>query len=352
MTSLLVNLRSYRPREGREYLENFITEAFRWIVSKTPSLEEEFLTLVNKRLGHEKSVEVGEHELTWHTQFGLGSKRPDMVSENSNNLLIFEHKIWSDSNKKQVATYKKLAEEHYPFHQNTVVLIVPSRGGFQPSADACLCWHEIYTTMDFVLDTKDLNEVEKAYISDFLELMDHEGIGPPAPISQVALRYFSDTAELPNSLSQMYTQIAHERWARELQGYEIVEKGSKWGRVGFYFHRNNSPLKWSPAIAVCTLLDGNDHCQKARVIDEPLKLQIIFGFSPHLHNTYQTLHEYKEFTKFLEALSAKFGASPYNHLEDKKTKCKNKYHPLLIEWPLIEILTSTKTLEDQVNAVR
>ncbi len=352
MSSLLVNLRSYRPRDGRDSLENFITEAFRWIISKTPPLEKEILSLVKEKIGHEESIELGEQEMGWHTQFGLGSKRPDMVADNENALLIFEHKIWSDSNERQIQTYKDLAEKHYPFRQNAVILIVPSSGGFQQTADACLCWHEIYTKMETILGTNDLSEVEEAYISDFLELMDHEGIGPPAPVSQIALRYFSDTAELPNNLSRLYAQITHEPWTRELPGYDIVEKGSKWGRVGFYLHRNNSPLKWSPAIAVCTLLDGRDHCQKERVLLEPLKLQIIFSFSPHLHNTYAALPEYKVFTEFLENYATKNGANFYNHLEDRKTKCKNKYHPLCIEWPLKEILKNTKTLEDQVNAAR
>ena len=42
-TGLLESLRKYRPREGKDPLENFITEAFAWILNNYSDFAEFFI---------------------------------------------------------------------------------------------------------------------------------------------------------------------------------------------------------------------------------------------------------------------------------------------------------------------
>lgn len=48
--SLLVRLRSYRPREGRDSLEDFVTEAFCWLLRQSEEFSKYFLKEIIQRL--------------------------------------------------------------------------------------------------------------------------------------------------------------------------------------------------------------------------------------------------------------------------------------------------------------
>jgi hypothetical protein len=51
-TGLLESLRKYRPREGKDPLENFITEAFSWILNNHLYFSEFFLIEIMKKNRH------------------------------------------------------------------------------------------------------------------------------------------------------------------------------------------------------------------------------------------------------------------------------------------------------------
>src|SRR5690554_7328012 len=47
---LLVRLSSYRPREGRNSLEDFVTEAFAWLLQTNDDFQSAFLQLIAEKL--------------------------------------------------------------------------------------------------------------------------------------------------------------------------------------------------------------------------------------------------------------------------------------------------------------
>lgn len=349
--SLLINLRSYRPREGRDSLENFVTEVFRWLLDTIPAAGEAVVELINSRLINRVPFGIAGQSIHWQSQFSLGVDRPDMVARWSDSLIVFEHKVWSTSYAYQVAKYKKLASEQFPNHQVAVVLIVPTPGEFQNAADVCLCWYDVYRCIEGCVNSGGIGELEKNYINEFLALLKYEGIGPPTPVSQAAIRYYPEASQLPNQLDELYRQLIHRPWVHGLSGYSLETNGSRWGRIGFYWSRTGSVLKWSPAIALCTVINGSDHCLTERMKSQPLKLQIIFSFSKEVHQEYRASNMYEAFKIHLQSLAGQTGATFYDHLVDKSSKDINFYHPLYLEWSLADILQGAETLDQQIENV-
>lgn len=351
---LLINLRSYRPREDRDSLENFVTEVFRWLLENIQGFSGDFLDLVNLRLGQERELEWSDGPVVWQSQFSLGTKRPDMVAAAGSNLLVFEHKVWSPASSQQLANYRKLAAKDYPQHDTRVVQIVPHPAEFRPEADCCLCWSDVYSCVEGLLHRGELSDFEIAYLKDFLELLDFEGLGPPSPVNIVGLRYFNEAANVEQQLQKLYTALLQGGRLRDLSGYEQAIGYSQWGRVGILWNRRDAHEKWAPAIGLCTVINGKDHCITHRMTgNDPLKLQVILSFSKSLHRARRALvTEYGQLKNKMAQLAGKYGWNFYDHLEDSSATSRNAYHQLYLEAPLHEIFRGTKDFESQLNAIR
>lgn len=78
--SLLVSVSSYRPRPGRESIEDFITEAFAWLLRSREELQQELVEEIDSRMRSEKNEALDFPDTTqWSTQVSLSKSCPDMV---------------------------------------------------------------------------------------------------------------------------------------------------------------------------------------------------------------------------------------------------------------------------------
>ena len=100
MESLLVNLRKYRPRVGSDPLENFITEAFAWLLRSNREALNALLDCINKQLT--LPIDLSESDVYISTQENFANKFPDLVISWEECTLVFEHKVHSELHKNQL----------------------------------------------------------------------------------------------------------------------------------------------------------------------------------------------------------------------------------------------------------
>lgn len=341
--SLLVSLRRYRPKAGRDSLENFVTEAFCWLLRASPDMTTSLLEAVNERLPEDRRLSLPEEAVQWFTQHPLGGTRPDMVATWEGGFLVFEHKVWAALDDGQVITYRELAREHHPEATRRIVVITANAAQHSREADVCMCWHEIYKLLEQVREAA-ADELERARLQDFLALLAHEGLAPPAPISHQALRYYAVTRDLPGQLQKAFASLAKKPWLMP-DGYACEFQSMRYGRVGLEFTRTEGKLNWAPGIFLGCVLDGGDHGISHRVADA-LKLQLILDFNRPVHRAYPQMASYRGLCEDLAAAASGSRWEFYNHLDDRIAS-HNAYHPLYLETPLLELLRGTLDTDEQ-----
>lgn len=341
--SLLVSLRQYRPREGRDSLENFVTEVFAWLLRNGGGTRKALLTLLRDAMPEGQTFDLPREneEIEWSTQARLGSRRPDMQATWPGIVLIFEHKVWSGLGDGQIMRYRELAQEAFPDAAVRVVTITGSRHQQSKEADACLCWSDIYDTLEQYLGEEE-EATERFHIESFLALLKHEGLQPAAPMAHEAILYFPTAGKLPQQLEQAITPLAARDWPVN-EKYQAVMKRLRWGRLGIELHTTNAKRKWSPGIFIGCVIEGSDHSISHR-IEDSIKLQIILDFSDGLRAHYPYMDSYSVLKSTLVDVTQNSRWTFYDHSKERHA---NTYHPLYLETPLLEILRGSKTMEEQ-----
>ena len=253
-TSLLSSLRKYSPREKTDPLENFLTEAFAWLLNNHTDFGGYFIDQISSRISID-SIKDGNGE--WETQCNFDGVFPDMVYTWRNSALVFEHKTWSSLHKNQLQNYRDYASEN--FSESWIVLITANKQQHSQSPDLALCWDEVYQIIKYWISS---NESASFIFEDFLGLLKEEGMGPPAPISHESILYYFTAKKLENSVIQLMQRVENSGWIPDVNRNEVSLHVSRkdgkafkeqWGRVGFNY------FSWKPALFVGIMLDGKDH---------------------------------------------------------------------------------------------
>lgn len=197
-------LRRYSLKENRDPLENFITEGFAWILNNYPDFGEFFLQNLEEKLkerGREWSI--GNYDCEWLTQENFDGKFPDMVCHfnGENKAIIFEHKTWRRLHENQLANYKEYAKRN--FDEYRIVLITATQQQHEQDSDLPLCWSDIYNLISD-WEKRDNNEL---LFRDFQQLLKSVGLGPPAPISHTSIRYYYETRDLKENISDLMERV-------------------------------------------------------------------------------------------------------------------------------------------------
>ena len=355
-TGLFEALRRYSPRENRDPLENFITEGFAWILNEDSVFEEFFLKYLEEKL----NWSIGNYDCKWRTQENFGGKYPDMVCHlnNEDKAIIFEHKtLGRDLDEHQLANYKKYAKKNFDDYR--IVLITATSQQHEQDPDLALCWSDIYNLISD-WEKSDNNEF---LIKDFQQLLKSVGLGPPAPISHTSIRYYYETSDLKKNIKNL-TERVKGREEQKKKWKEIIKenynlsipilqgKDDYYGRIGLHLLslKGHNPDLGPGGIFVGILLDGEDH--KTEPID-PVKgpdFCLIISFSKSLHGFYYREENYKKLVeellpKKVEQLND--GWQFYDHLKDFEAPKKNKYHPIHIRKPMLDVFCGTESCEDQ-----
>ena len=332
-------LRRYSPREGNDPLENFITEGFAWLLNKYPDFSELFLQYLGERL----QLNVNRYDYKWNTQVNFDGKRPDMVYRWDNKAIVFEHKTWDQLGKDQLKNYRKYANQ--TFQDSHIVLITATRQQHKQNPDLALCWSDIY---NLISCWEQKTNIDIPFLlKDFQNLLKGNGLGPPAPVSHAAIRSYYEVKDMEQSLEELIKRVQErgkqeEEWKRMIKKDYLLEKDSRWGRMGISLLDG-----WYPDVLVGILLNGTDHRTEPIDYAKGPDFCLILGFDKPLHDTYSTNEHY---LKLLCNVQQKLndgwnGWKFYNHLEEVERP--NRYHPIHIRKSLLDVFAGTESYEEQ-----
>lgn len=258
-TGLFEALRKYSPREGKDPLENFITEGFAWLLNKYSEFGEFFLRRLEKKL----QLDVNKYDCKWSTQVNFDGKRPDMVYRWENKAIVFEHKTWNRLDENQIKNYREYSQRE--FDDSRIVLITATRQQHEQDPDLPLCWSDIY---ELISDWEQETNSDILFLfKDFQKLLKNEGLGPPAPVSHAAIRFYHEARDMKQNLEELVKRVQErgkneKKWQRMIrEDYPLrnLKKSSQWGRMGISLW---DECDWYPGVFVGILLDGRDHCTK------------------------------------------------------------------------------------------
>lgn len=346
MDSLFVNLRKYRPRENTDPLENFVTEAFAWLLRRNTELNQCFVEKIANTLAEtNKAFTPPSEDISWSTQENYNGFFPDMEAKWPGMTLVFEHKVWSPLHPNQLQRYR---DYHESKNEYRMILITGTRSQHDQNPDLALCWQDIYEWIDDFLTDNALGDMEWV-VRDFLKLLKAEGLGPPAPISHNAIWHYQEAAKLPGRLGHLISRVAAHSWPVKA-GYKSHIR-NKEGLIGIQFSRVSleSPgSSWTPGIFIGFILDGSDHCVWPRMKDG-LNMCLKISFSQKYHNVYPKMPEYQQLVRELAEKAKKSSHSwtHYHHYEEAEAKSRNDWHPLYLEYSMLELFKGTAKAEEQ-----
>jgi hypothetical protein len=249
-TGLLESLKKYRLREGRDSLENFITEAFAWILKNHPDFSEYFLDRIMEN-PNMLLPEIDKKNCKWFTEYLLDKPslnmvfRLDMVCLSNNNAIVFEHKVNANLSHNQLQKYKDSAANK--FGDSKVVLITAQSSQHSQDPDLALCWYDIYNLIDDWLQ-KNTDTVAKFIFKDFLKLLKSENLDPGEPISHESIKLYDSLSndykkdiKIQKNIANLIKRVENEDWSLNIrEGYEkFIQQeiprykyGKRWGRMG------------------------------------------------------------------------------------------------------------------------
>jgi hypothetical protein len=342
---LLLRLRRYVPTEGRDPLEDFVTEAFGWLLSSQPALSDALLA----RLGLE---EEGGGPARWATQVRTRAGVIDMVCRTQGQVVVFEHKTYSSLHDDQLLRYRAWGDRQAG-GGCLVVLITPSARGASERADVHLTWAEVYALLEGAELGEDMGR------RMFLRLLREEGFGPPAPVSHESLLTYLPSATLEASLDALMERALELDWSRayelvgrprgEREPYRRPSRGApriKEGRVGVDLYRS-----WRPGVFLGVMLDGSDHkvepSQPSRGPDMCLVLDL--SNNPDFATGRQAYLASAGYLDMLERVLAD-ERSGYDVVDHLATHTRpNPWHVLHVRRPLSEVLAGTRTSDEQLT---
>ena len=351
MPGLFDALGRYSPGDGNDPLENFITEGFAWLLNKYPEFSEFFLRHLEKKLRKKaRQLNVNKYDCEWSTQVNFNGKRPDMVYRWENKAIVFEHKTWNRLDEYQIKNYRDYAECN--FDESRIVLITATRQQHEQDPDHALCWSDIYKLIsDWEQET---NGNIPFLLKDFQKFLKNRDLGPPAPASHAAIRYYCEARGMERNLEKLIKRVMErekreKEWRRMIRKDYNLRKDNRSGRMGISLWGKGGEDEWSPNIFVGVLLDGEGHYTEP--IDSAMgpDFCLILCFATHLHGTYKKNEHYRELLCNVQQKlnDESKGWEFYNHLEDRTVRNPNKWHPIHIRKPLLDVFAGTENYEEQ-----
>ncbi|MDE0226145.1 MAG: hypothetical protein OXP28_13585 [Gammaproteobacteria bacterium] len=331
-------------------VEDFITNAFCWLLSNTV-LGERFLKYLGS-LGSEgfKLPELDRDNLRWETQTqfprGHGHPvRPDMTCTDTNlrHGIVFEHKAWSELHDRQLENYRDY--RHGPFEKAPIVLITAHPGQHRQCPNLSLCWYQVYRWLKKQLEAEQ-DPVVEFVIRNFCTLLDRKGLGPMKSLRDEDLKNYFGVKQLLRDIPNTMRAVNGREWPGGVESRTVRER---WGRLGFDLRGN-----WKPGVFVGVMLDGRDHSTSPMCPNKGPDACVILSVDEELQPAIDN-YAYKRFVTELKSKKCDLpkGWKLYHHAEDGEAKGRRKgpnpWHPYHIRCSLLDVLDGAKTAEAQVD---
>jgi len=351
MESLLVNLRKYRPRDNSDPLENFVTEAFAWLLRNFEQAAHCYLNFLVQQ-NPDKAFDLPTEQYKVSTQEYFDGKYPDLVMKFDELVLVFEHKVWSSLHDDQMANYQNYAKKHFEHYRTVLLTAEPSQ--HTQDADFSITWAQVYRELELLKASTEEEQLEWA-LTEFLQLLKSENLMPPAPVSYAGMLHYQEAMKVDSALNGLITGAvknnwplsAKEQWPSEIN-WSVRAMKKRWGRLGLEFCLTNEKgdPKWSPGFFIGFLLDGSDHLVDDLLEEGPL-LTVIFDFNEAAQKQYPNLNSYSKLINELqqELLVSDSGWQLHNRLDSEHKV--NRWHPALLTYPMLTLFSGTSETEEQ-----
>ncbi|MGB3311513.1 MAG: hypothetical protein WA939_15160 [Nodosilinea sp.] len=349
--NLLTSLRKYRPRENQDPLENFVTEAFAWLLKNNKNFSDFFLKKILMRLPTYSGLNLqADFDCKWATQRNFGGIFPDMVAELSDGtLLVFEHKVWAQLHPGQLASYKQFSNANYS--KSYLILITASESQHIQQPDLALCWRDIHI---WIQEWIQVGEEKPEFIfQDFLNLLREEGLGPIAPVSYDAILSYFPARDFKEQVVDLIQQAEKRDWSLIDSRITVSGDIKKNGRVSYDMNGRVALLIFNdghPSLTTGFILNWEGYQMppllNARSPDFSIALRFL-----DFHDKYPDLQIYQRFVEILREKVSQLGDGWdfYDQLNDPNSTGKNIYFPIHIRKPMLELLRGTTTSEEQVD---
>lgn len=357
--SLLVALRSYRPRPNRDPLEDFVTEAFAWTLRSHPSLGDALLLEVDDKAEVSKS-RTGNGEWDWNTQVSLDSGIADMIVRGEHRTYVFEHKVWAEARAEQIDDYRRSIEA-----DEVVSILITGASwnyvGAEESGieapDVHMTWAEV---SEILADESDKVE-DDSRVEDFRSLLDHEGLGPRERLTEPDIRAVTRYQETVDNLVKLMRELQaqKENWAF---AYELLsdptgkkQPETRWSRNVPRFGRIalNLYSEYTPNINFGIIVDPDN------IQTELVERRLGPDVAVFLHIPYSNLSkkEYREiatsrpYAELRKRLNQNASGSWTVFAPRGTDPGVNRHHPIVLQRPLARVLRGTTSVDGQRSAV-
>lgn len=343
------DLYSFRPRGDLTPHENFLTEALVYVLRRDDDARDAWLRLMTGTVGpfHGALIQTRNAE---QTERGTNIY-PDVLvkfvdSAGSSKSVVIEHKWDAGCDLGQLAEYAGVIERRgeetgwlvfvgaYSAQLDTAAGF--TRDQFPLVTFRALSWLDIYCTLDILED-------KSRCLTELLEFMMLEGLGPAQPLTtETMLAYIAGQRFLPQ-LTEYANKLRQGRsWTclppRYLDNCPVQRA---YGRIAIVFGNQH----WAPAITAGFLFDNNDHAvpftDPKHGIDIFLRIEATPKTNP-------------DPTAVLTALAAKRPAlekmgAVVRLLKDKENG--NRHTLLIAQYSLATVLVENPTETAQLDAI-
>ncbi|MFP8846131.1 hypothetical protein ACLILW_20985 [Shewanella baltica] len=354
--SLLVNISKYAASHKTSPIENFVTEAFAWLLKNDGSVRQAINHLLQ-----EKAVLKGlaidsmaESEYV-DTQVNFNGKFPDMLWESIDRdfCVIFEHKIWSELHHKQLSNYRDFAEKSLN-KRFLIVLITAHVGQHRQQPDIALCWYDIAKQIQAIeSDNEKLNWIRE----EFIQLLESNGLINVSAINPLSIAYYQEAKNIDQQLYNICQHSINNQWPLLTESRSTLfssppkhrnarGRNDTWGRIGLEFSSLadfNDEKAWQPALFCGFIVDGADHQIHDLLNTTPIAA-VVLSVNEKLQPKVKVHGYYDQLVLDISSkLPKEWRLSDRTTLGNKA----NKWHPLIIYRDLTEFIASASTFEQQ-----
>jgi hypothetical protein len=274
----------------------------------------------------------------WRTQVTVDAGRLDMVAEDGDFAVIFEHKVWSELGEGQLEKYAKAGRDRW-LAGAPIVLITASTEQHTSQGDLALTWSQVCDVLERWLATQSTPD---ELVRDFIDLLQERDVAA-TKVSEEQLRAYFTARGLERSLTHVVKLAAKASWSERLAAIAFPGEAPSAtlathdGRLGL-----NLLPGWRPGLFVGALLDGTDHKVQPSNPAEGPDFTVILSFNREpdgwpMYDSYVSSPE-------LKALRARLKADAKGWDFAEST---NPWHPLHLRRPLLRVFEGASDIDAQ-----
>lgn len=292
--NLFSALFDFHPRGGHTPRENFLTEAFAYLLQTDDRVRDRWISRLLGRdvLGTTATINTRlmEANLDRDTPMYPDMKISAQLPDGAKVVIYCEHKWGASCNDGQLIKYKKHADQ-----EGAKLCFVGSTVRQRSDAieslkdpSACLMWEDAYRTLDRIPDLE-----KTTILKEFLVFMKTQGLSFGEPLTVENMTAFLNAADFKNQLRNMAHKLKEDfEWpAIPKRFHSDVTVHDGYGRTAVRFATSD----WKPWLSIGFLYDVSDHkvafVNRDKGIDLLLRIEAMPNLTKELNPGIQVLRK-------------------------------------------------------------